>query len=59
VLQDGVDAWKKASETLGLKSAKEAIFEFLRIEDQTILYAQKYMVDHATDLANEIKPSVA
>jgi len=37
VLKDGVDAWKTAAEELGLKSAKEAIFEFLRIEDRTIL----------------------
>ena len=33
VLQEGVDAWRKIAETLKLKNAKEAIFEFLRIED--------------------------
>jgi len=44
---------------LGLKSPKEAIFEFLRIEDRTILQAQKYLLDHAIDLANESAPSLA
>ena len=58
VLQEGVDAWKKVSETLGLKSSKEAIFEFLRIEDKTILQAQKYLIEHAEDLANEIEPQL-
>ena len=59
VLQEGVDAWKKASESLGLKSSKEAIFEFLRIEDQTILEANKYMIDNAIDLAAKAEPSIA
>ena len=39
VLQDGVDGWKRAAEELGLKGPKEAIFEFLRIENKTILNA--------------------
>ena len=40
-----------------MKSAKEAIFEFLRIEDKTILQSQKYLIDHAADLADEKLPS--
>lgn len=39
VLRQGTDGWKTAADTLGLKNAKEAIFEFLRIEDSTILQA--------------------
>ena len=58
VLEEGVDAWKKVAETLSLKSAKEAIFEFLRIEDRTILQSQKYLIDHAVDLAEKIEPSI-
>ena len=54
VLQEGVDAWRKVAETLSLKSSKEAIFEFLRIEDRTILQAQKYLIEHASDVANKI-----
>ena len=50
VLQHGVDAWKKIAEEINLKSAKEAIFEFLRIEDKTVLEAKKYLLEHAKDL---------
>ena len=39
VLKEGVDAWRTIADDLGLKSPKEAIFEFLRIEDRTILQA--------------------
>ena len=38
-----------------MKNSKEAIFEFLRIEDRTVLRAQKYLIDHASDLAKEGK----
>ena len=41
------------SDELNLKSAKEAIFEFLRIEDKTVLEATKYLLDHAKDLNDE------
>ena len=53
VIQHGVDAWKRIAEELNLKSAKEAIFEFLRIEDQIVLEAKKYLVDYAKDLNEE------
>jgi len=39
-----------------LKNPKEAIFEFLRIEDRTVLQAHKYLIDHAADLADEKVP---
>ena len=53
VIQHGVDAWKRIAEELNLKSTKEAIFEFLRIEDQIVLEAKKYLVDYAKDLNEE------
>ena len=53
VLQNGVDAWKIISDELNLKSAKEAVFEFLRIEDKTVLDVNKYLLDHAKDLNDE------
>lgn len=59
VLKQGTDGWKTAADTLGLKNSKEAIFEFLRIEDRTILQAQKYLLDYASDLAHEIEPSIS
>ena len=45
-----MEAWKRIAEELNLKSSKEAIFEFLRIEDQIVLEAKKYLVDYAKDL---------
>ena len=48
-----MDAWKRIAEELDLKSAKEAIFEFLRIEDQVILEAKKYLIDYAKELAED------
>lgn len=53
VVQHGVEAWKRIAEELNLKSSKEAIFEFLRIEDQIVLEAKKYLVDYAKDLNEE------
>ena len=53
VVQNGVEAWKRIAEELNLKSSKEAIFEFLRIEDQIVLEAKKYLVDYAKDLNEE------
>ena len=53
VLQHGVDAWKKVAEEINLKSSKEAIFEFLRIEDKTVLEVNKYLLDYAKDLNDE------
>lgn len=58
VLQDGVDCWKRIQETLGLKNTKEAIIEFLRIEDRTVLEAHKYLIEHAADISNEKVPSI-
>ena len=51
-----MDAWKIVAEELELKNVKEAIFEFLRIEDKTILTAHKYLIDHAADLGDEQVP---
>lgn len=48
-----MEAWKRIAEELNLKSSKEAIFEFLRIEDQIVLEAKKYLVDYAKDLNEE------
>ncbi len=53
VVQHGVEAWKRIAEELNLKSSKEAIFEFLRIEDQIVLEAKKFLVDYAKDLNEE------
>ena len=57
MLREGINAWKLASEELGLKNAKEAIFEFLRIEDKTIVQAQKYLIDFAAELSIEKLPT--
>ena len=59
MLQEGVDAWRKIAETLKLKNAKEAIFEFLRIEDYTMLQSQKYLIEHASDIASDNKDEKA
>lgn len=40
-----------------MKNSKEAIFEFLRIEDRTLLQSQKYLISHAADLADDHKLS--
>ena len=38
---------------MGLKSSREAIFEFLKVEDKVILNANKYLVDHAIELGQQ------
>ena len=58
VLQHGVDAWKMVAEEINLKSSKEAIFEFLRIEDKTVLEVNKYLLDYAKDLNDESREEI-
>ena len=46
VLQHG-NNWKKISDEMKLKGPKEAIFEFLKVEDSVLLEANKYLVQYA------------
>ena len=52
VLKHG-NQWRQIADEMGLKGPREAIFEFLKVEDSVMLQANKYLVDYAIDLGLE------